>query len=155
MNIYNAISLCRCTYRFEANRDELVKIVIKKISTGRNRTCVSKLDKDVNRSFCYENTDIKLEMFERLSTNSILFHRGCVCNGTNSSNLPVSYVSSTRDLEIHFSAFNMTAEDDHTTIYFEGTFEFIRDTSTCKESRKKFGTSGATNLAYEDVSYLI
>lgn len=50
----------RCTYRFEGQRDERVRIVLKKISTGR-RKCFSKIDFDTNRSYCFGDTKTKFE----------------------------------------------------------------------------------------------
>lgn len=69
-------------------------------------------------------------------------------NGTASNaSLPVIYTSTSRELEIHFSAFNMTDDDDPEHIQFEGTFEFIKAPVHCKDSRRKFGASGMINLA--------
>lgn len=69
-------------------------------------------------------------------------------NGTASNaSLPVIYTSTSRELEIHFSATNMTDADDPEHIQFEGTFEFIKAPVHCKDSRRKFGASGSINLA--------
>lgn len=72
-------------------------------------------------------------------------------NGTWNNNknvsLPVVYTSTSRELEIHFSAINMTDEDDPDHIQFEGTFEFIKAPVHCKDSRRKFGASGLINLS--------
>jgi len=53
--------LFRCIYRFEGQRGETVRIVIKKVMTG-NRTCASKIDSDINRSFCYGDNTARVEV---------------------------------------------------------------------------------------------
>lgn len=101
---------------------------------------------------------MSFQIFERPWHDSIPFFRGCMCNatsfnGTNNSSVnsnlsaPVIYTSTSRELEIHFSAINMTDEDDPQHIQFEGTFEFIKAPVHCKDSRRKFGASGLINLA--------
>lgn len=86
-------------------------------------------------------------------SDSILFPRGCICNSTNSSDLPVVYVSTSKDLEIHFTAINMTALDDPDNLYFEATYEFIKGPFGCLDPRKRTGPNGAISVALEDVIY--
>ena len=73
-----------------------------------NRTCTSKVDPDINRSYCLGNSSAKVEIFERPWHESIIFPRGCICNTTNQSTLPVEFTSTGRELEVHFTAINMT-----------------------------------------------
>ena len=51
----------KCVYRFEAQRGERVRIKIRRVTT-MNRECSSRVDEDINRSFCYGNTTVKLEV---------------------------------------------------------------------------------------------
>jgi hypothetical protein len=113
-----------------------------------NRTCESKVENDTQRAFCYGDNTAKVQIFERPWHDSILFVRNCICNSTNSSELPITYTSMSRELEVHFSAINMTRYDDPDTLNFQATFEFIRPQTLtkCKDSRRKLGTEGVINL---------
>lgn len=51
----------KCVYRFEALRGERVRIKLRKVTTS-NRPCYSRLDEDVNRSFCYGDTNVRVEV---------------------------------------------------------------------------------------------
>lgn len=141
-----------CIYRFEGQRGERVRIIINKISTG-NRTCQSKIDKDINRSYCFGNSNAKLEVMERPWHESILFPRSCICNTTNTSELPVIFTSTSREVEVHFTAINMTPFDDPDNMFFEGTYEFLPGPKHCKEVRRRNGPSGIVDLAIGDVSF--
>lgn len=136
---------CSCIYRFEGQRGERVRIVINKISTG-NRTCQSKIDKEINRSYCFGDSNAKLEIMERPWHESILFPRSCVCNTTNTSHLPVIFTSTSREVEVHFTAINMTPFDDPDNLFFEGTFEFLSGPKHCKDVRRRMGPSGMVSL---------
>lgn len=84
--------------------------------------------------------------------NTTTFLRGCGCNSMNTSDLPIIYTSSSRQIEIHFTALNMTTLDDPDTLYFEATYEFIKGPSACKELRKVSGGSGIILVSADDVS---
>lgn len=51
----------RCVYRFEAQRDERIRIIIRKIYT-KNRQCLSRIDSDTKRSYCFGDTRAKVEV---------------------------------------------------------------------------------------------
>ncbi|XP_033240183.1 uncharacterized protein [Drosophila pseudoobscura] len=140
----------KCIYKFEAQRGERVRIKLRKVTTT-NRNCYSRLDEDINRSFCYGDTNVRIEIFERPYHDSILLHRGCVCNSSNQSHLPVEYTSTGRDVEVHFVAQNMTTLDDPDTVNFEGMFEFVKAPTSCKDGRRKFGPSGTIDMTFGDV----
>lgn len=59
IHISNSSFIHRCIYRFEGQRGERVKLVIRKIMTG-NKTCASKIDTDINRSYCFGDSSIRL-----------------------------------------------------------------------------------------------
>ncbi|EDW68632.2 uncharacterized protein [Drosophila virilis] len=140
----------KCVYRFEALRGERVRIKLRKVTTS-NRVCYSRLDEDINRSFCYGDTNVRVEIFERPYPDSILLHRGCVCNSSNQSHLPIEYTSTGRDVEVHFIAQNMTTLDDPDTANFEGMFEFVKAPTSCKDGRRKFGPSGTIDMTFGDI----
>ncbi|CAG9804070.1 unnamed protein product [Chironomus riparius] len=141
-----AINL-NCVYRFEAQRGERVKIVVHRMMSG-NRTCDTKAENDTQRSFCYGDNSAKLQIYERPWHDSIIFIRNCICNSTTESVLPLTYVSSSRELEVHFSAINMTRYDDPDTLNFQATFEFIKPSipTKCKDTRRKLGSEGVISL---------
>lgn len=79
------------------------------------------------------------------------YRRGCACNSSNTSDLPIVYTSTSQTLEVRFSAFNMTALDDPDHLNFEATYEFIKLPLICKEVKRLSGTSGIINMADENV----
>jgi hypothetical protein len=124
-----------------------VKIVVHRMMSG-NRTCDTKVENDTQRSFCYGDNSAKLQIYERPWHDSIIFIRNCICNSTTESFLPLTYVSTSRELEVHFSAINMTRYDDPDTLNFQATFEFIKPSipTKCKDTRRKLGSEGVINL---------
>lgn len=145
-------NLFSCVYRFEAQRGERIKINIHRMMAG-NRTCDTKVENDTQRSFCYDDNSAKVQIFERPWHDSIIFVRNCICNSTNSSVLPITYVSTSRELEVHFTAINMTRYDDPDTLNFQATFEFIKPSipTKCKDARRKLGSEGIINLNEAEV----
>jgi len=51
----------KCIYKFEAQRGERVRIKMRKVTTT-NRPCYSRVDEDINRSFCYGDTNVRIEV---------------------------------------------------------------------------------------------
>lgn len=128
--------------------------MIKRISTGR-RKCLSKIDQDTSRSYCFGDIKTRLEVRERhFAESSVLFQRSCLCNGTNYTEVPLIFTSSGRELELHLIALNMSSYEDPDTLFFEATYEFVKAPYVCKESRKHIGTSGEASLSIEDVSFV-
>lgn len=79
------------------------------------------------------------------------YRRGCACNSSNTSDLPIIYTSSSQTLEVRFTATNMTALDDPDHLSFEATYEFIKLPFLCNGVRRISGTSGTINLSDENV----
>lgn len=88
---------------------------------------------------------------EQPADSQAFYRRGCACNSSNTSDLPIVYTSSSQTLEIRFTAFNMTAHDDPDHLNFEATYEFIKLPILCQEVKKLSATSGIINMADEDV----
>jgi hypothetical protein len=130
-----------------------------------NRTCESRIESDTQRSFCYGNNTAKLQIFERPWHDSVLFIRNCICNSTNSSSIfPFSYTSTSREVEVHFTAVNMTKYDDPDNLNFQATFEFLKPIITtystaaptyCKDLKRKIGSEGTISLNEGDVSFAL
>lgn len=132
-----------------------MRIVVHRMMAG-NRTCDTRVDDDTQRSFCYGDNSAKVQIFERPWHDSVIFVRNCICNSSESetSALPITYVSTSREVEVHFSAINMTRYDDPDSLNFQATFEFIKPiASKCKESRRKLGSEGIIFLNEGEVSY--
>lgn len=88
---------------------------------------------------------------EQPTGNEAFYQRGCACNSSNTSDLPIVYTSSSQALEVRFTAFNMTAHDDPEHLNFEATYEFIKLPLICQEVKKLSGVSGIINIADENV----
>lgn len=142
-----------CVYRFEAQRGERVKIVVHRMMSG-NRTCESKMENDTQRTFCYGNNSAKLQIFERPWHDSVIFVRNCVCNSSDDNILPITYLSSSREIEVHFNAINMTKFDDPDSLNFQATFEFVKPVipTKCKDLKRKLGSEGTISLNEGEVS---
>lgn len=68
-----------CVHRFEAQRGERVRVVMRRVMTGRNRTCESRVDDDTNRSYCFGDPRVRVEVsgdliqLQLAVTDSLLF----------------------------------------------------------------------------------
>lgn len=51
----------KCIYKFEGQRGERVRVHLRRVTT-LNRVCTSKVDEDINRSFCYGDTSARIEV---------------------------------------------------------------------------------------------
>jgi len=113
------------------------------------------MENDTQRSYCFGDNRAKLEIFERPWHDSIVFIRNCVCNYTSNSsvNFPFVYFSTGREVEVHFSAINMTKYDDPDTLNFIATFEFVKVPIKCKDVRRKLGSEGTISLNDAEVSF--
>lgn len=133
-----------------------MRIVVHRMMSG-NRTCESKMENDTQRAYCYGNNSAKLQIYERPWHDSALFLRNCICNSSNSNILPFTYTSTSLELEVHFTAVNMTKYDEPDTLNFYATFEFVRPMipSQCTAQKRKLGSEGTILLNDGDVSILI
>lgn len=92
---------------------------------------------------------------EQSSSNRTFFQRGCGCNSSNTSDFPIIYTSTSRVLQIQFTANNMTALDDPDHLSFEATYEFIKLPLLCNEVKILYGVSGTIRTAEDNVSILL
>lgn len=88
---------------------------------------------------------------EQPTINQAFYQRGCACNSSSTSDLPIVYTSSSQIIEVRFTAFNMTAHDDPEHLSFEATYEFIKLPLICNEVKKFTAASGTINMADENV----
>lgn len=112
------------------------------------------MENDTQRTYCYGNNSAKLQIFERPLHESALFIRNCVCNSTENDIFPITYTSNSRELEVHFTAVNMTKYDDPESLNFQATFEFIKplEPSKCTDGHRKLGSEGTILLNKGEVS---
>lgn len=62
-----------CVYRFESERDERIRITIKKVVTS-NRQCLSRVDPDTKRSYCFGDQRAKLQVCFHFSVILLEFY---------------------------------------------------------------------------------
>lgn len=91
---------------------------------------------------------------EQSAGGQAFYRRGCACNSSNTSDLPIIYTSYSRTLEVRFTALNMTAHDDPDHLSFEATYEFMKLPLLCKDVKRLSATSGIINVADETVRIL-
>lgn len=65
----------------------------------------------------------------------------CLCSVDETARLPFTYVSTSNVVELRFDVIGMNSTDDFTTLFFEGTWKFIR-TPACKMKLRLQGPSG-------------
>lgn len=62
-----------CVHRFEAQRGERVRVVIRRVLTGRNRTCESRIDEETNRSYCFGDSRVRVEVRNGICLQLVVF----------------------------------------------------------------------------------
>lgn len=143
-----------CVYRFEAQKDEKIKITINQMVI-KNRNCVTKISKDTDRLECYGNRSATVRFFEVPWNDIPGVPRDCLCSIDKDRLLPFTYISTTNVVELRFDVTGMNASDDFSTLYFEGSWKFIR-TPVCTRNLRVRGASGEVSFNYpalpEDVS---
>lgn len=139
-----------CTYRFEAKEDEKVKITITKLII-KDRSCRTILSQDADRFYCLGNTSATLRFFEVPWNDVPAVPKDCLCSGEDERQLPFNYISSTNVVELRFDVFSMNSSDDFTTLFFEGTWKFIR-APVCKRNLRMQGPSGEIAFHYPSQS---
>lgn len=128
-----------CTYRFEAQRGERVKLRITRLQTGR-RHCINVLQPDLGRFQCHANCTASLRVYEHPWTDTPPLARDCLCSSSEGL-LPFTFVSTAHVVELRFTVTGMNASDDFNNFNFEGSWEFIR-TPVCTRTQRLSGASG-------------
>ncbi|XP_022909988.1 uncharacterized protein [Onthophagus taurus] len=134
-----------CVYRFEAHRGEKVKITLSQLVI-KNRSCKTRFSQDTDRFQCYGNTTATIRFFDIPWSDVPGVPRDCLCSD-DQSDQPYTYVSTSNIVELRFNVINMNASDDYTTLFFEGSWKFIR-TPECTLNMKKNGPSGEILLKH-------
>jgi hypothetical protein len=128
-----------CTYRFEAQRGERVKLRITRLQTG-DRRCLTVRQPDLGRFQCDANCTASLRLYEQPWPDTQPLARDCLCNSSHQL-LPFTFVSTAHVVELRFTVTGMNASDDFNNFNFEGSWEFIR-TPVCARKQRLSGASG-------------
>lgn len=134
-------------YRFQAQKDEKVKLVITKLII-KGRQCKTYKDPDAGRLQCSGNVTAALRFFEAPWNDVPPVPKDCLCAISDAQQLlPFTYVSTSNVAELRFDVIGMNATDDFTTLFFEGTWKFVR-TPMCKRNMRLQGPSGEIAFRY-------
>lgn len=140
--------MCSCVYRFEAGKEEKVKITITKLII-KGRSCETRFSKDLERYQCFGNATASVRAFNVPWNDAPGAPRDCFCSGGGMKDamMPFSFVSTANVVELRFDVINMNASDDFTTLFFEGTWKFIR-APTCRSNLRLHGASGEITFTH-------
>ncbi|XP_033606214.1 uncharacterized protein LOC111861304, partial [Cryptotermes secundus] len=128
-----------CTFRFEAQRGERVKLRITQLQTG-GRRCVNAQQPDLGRLQCDVNCTASLRLYEHPWRDTPPLARDCLCSSPGDL-MPFTFVSTAHVVELRFVVTGMNSTDDFNNFSFEGSWEFIR-TPVCARKQRLSGASG-------------
>ncbi|XP_074031451.1 uncharacterized protein [Leptinotarsa decemlineata] len=135
-----------CVYRFEVNKGEKIKITLTEM-TIRNRNCQTRISKDTNRLECFGNTSATLRFYEVPWMDVPGIPKDCLCSVDKNKLIPFTFTSTSNVVELRFNVLTMNASDDSETLFFEGTWKFIK-TPGCTKNMRLSGPSGTIIFAY-------
>ncbi|XP_013139476.1 PREDICTED: uncharacterized protein LOC106104080 [Papilio polytes] len=131
-----------CTYRFEANVGEVIRLRVWGIRSG-GRLCRSVHSAHSPWYRCGGDPTAALRVFERpWRDNGPRVPRDCLCSDVGD----YEFISKTTVAELKFDVVNMTATDDFRSFGFEATVEFVRQEILCENTHRAFGASGELRL---------
>lgn len=133
----------QCVYRFEAGVDERVRLIVNNASFGLSPSCETIPDPHTNRHICeyYGNTRIaELSIWES-PWRDIRTPKACLCDNSTLTNKPLVFISSSRSLELHFTAKDMNITEDFTVLHFHVLFEIVK-MADCPVNHRLEGVGG-------------
>ncbi|CAG9857034.1 unnamed protein product [Phyllotreta striolata] len=139
-----------CSYRFEAGRDERVRLTFYNASFGGNPACETVVDAHTGRHSCefYPGGRVaELSVFE-LPWEGYPVPKLCLCDNSTLANRPLVFASASRTVELRFTAKDMNVSDDFTVIHFHLLFELVK-MDDCSEDRRLGGYGGDVRLDSE------
>ncbi|KAJ8915070.1 hypothetical protein NQ315_014325 [Exocentrus adspersus] len=122
-----------CMYRFEAPKDERIKITLTEIIV-KNRNCETRVSQDTDRLECLGNSSATLRFYELPWNDVPGVPRDCLCAVDRDKLMPFTYVSSSNVVEL-------------STLFFDGSWKIIR-TPLCSRNLRYRGPSGQVIFAY-------
>lgn len=126
-----------CIYRFEAGIDERVRLVINNASFGLSPSCETLNDPHTGRQICeyYSNGRVaELSIYER-PWRDVRIPKACICDNSTLNSKPLVFTSSSRVLELQFTAKDMNITEDFTVFHFHALFEIIKMTDCPRKQR--------------------
>ncbi|XP_045485141.1 uncharacterized protein LOC110995642 [Pieris rapae] len=127
-----------CTYRFEANPGEVVRLKIWSVRSGGS-LCRSVHSAHSPWFRCGGEVTAAVRVFDRPWKDSgpgVL--RDCLCSDV----FDYEFTSTSTVAELKFDVVNMTAMDDFRSFGFEASVEFVRVESHCEATHRVHGPSG-------------
>ncbi|XP_017770463.1 PREDICTED: uncharacterized protein LOC108558152 [Nicrophorus vespilloides] len=137
-----------CVYRIEAGVDERVRLVLNNASFGISPSCESVSDAHTGRPSCEYlpgGRVAELSVWE-LPWRDIRVPKACLCDNSSLSNRPMSLLSSSRTLELHFTTKDMNISEDFTLLHFHATFEIV-SMPECPRKQRVRGYGGDVQFA--------
>ncbi|XP_028030461.1 uncharacterized protein LOC114243244 [Bombyx mandarina] len=132
-----------CTYRFEANPGEVVRLRVWGVRSG-GRLCRSVHSAHAPWYRCAGDLTAAVRIFDRPWKNiGSGIPRDCLCSDVGD----YEFVSSSTVAELKFDVVNMTATDDFRSFGFEASVEFVRYDSVCESTHRVYGASGELRLS--------
>lgn len=113
----------------------------------KGRKCKSKIDADRNRLQCFGNASAAVRFYDIPWGDTAVVPHDCLCSGDETARIPFTYISTSNVVELRFDVTGMNSTDDYTTLFFEGTWKFIR-TPTCNLNLRMQGPSGEIILQH-------
>lgn len=107
----------------------------------KNRNCRSLISPDTDRYQCYGNTSATVRLFDIPWPDVPGVPRDCFCSVENTPGQQFVFLSTSNVVELRFNVMGMNASDDFTTLFFEGTWKFVR-APMCTMDLRKGGASG-------------
>ncbi|XP_041977811.1 uncharacterized protein LOC121732087 [Aricia agestis] len=132
-----------CTYRFEANPGEGVRLRVWGVRGGA-RLCRTVHSAHSPWYRCAGDPTAAVRIFEKPWKDSGPgVPRDCLCSDVGD----YEFTSRTQIVELKFDVVNMTAADDFRAFGFDASVEFVRLDSPCEGSHRVYGSSGELRLA--------
>ncbi|XP_073982377.1 uncharacterized protein isoform X2 [Rhodnius prolixus] len=130
-----------CSYRFEAQKGERVRLTITNLRTGNRTDCETHNEGGGGRLQCIGTPTAYIQIWEMPFPRTIMnVPKDCLCSNSE-AHLPFAYTSNSHIIELRFTVENMTSTDDYRNLGFEATWEFVRR-PVCTRGRILRGPSG-------------
>lgn len=137
-------SIFSCTYRFEGEKGEKIKIIVTKLFFANRTDCYTRRNPDSRYVQCVGNASATLAFYEVPFKEAYPLAKDCLCSGINSF-LPFTYISSSHVVDVEFVVNRMNFTEDYRHYYVEGVYEFLK-MPICNEKRTVTGSSGEVIL---------
>lgn len=126
-----------CVYRFEADSDERVRLILNNASFGGSSGCTTVNDPHSGRPSCQYQTGARvaeLGVWE-LPWRDTRVPRACLCDNATLAAKPMVFLSSSGTLELHFTAREMGITEDFGSLNFHATFELVKMPACPRQQR--------------------